>query len=151
MQLEQILTPDRCLCAIEGHSKKRLFYRISELIADAADDVDADAVFYALMAREQLGSTGLGQGIAIPHCRVAGCAGAIGVLVTLREAIDFDAMDDRPVDLLFFLVVPDARDDDHVRTLAAVATLFNDADFCFTLRNTSDVTDLYTVTVTYQA
>ena len=150
MQLEEILTPERCLCAIEGHSKKRLFYRISELIAAEVPGVDADAVFHALMAREQLGSTGLGQGIAVPHCRVEGCSDIFGVLVTLREPIDFDAMDDRPVDLLFFLVVPDARDDDHVRTLAQVATLFNDADFCFTLRNTADVSDLYTVTVTCQ-
>ena len=150
MQMEDILTPARCLCAIEGRSKKRLFYRISELIADEGPAADADAVFIALMAREQLGSTGLGGGIAIPHCRVEGCSNVIGVLVTLREPIDFDAMDDRPVDLLFFLVVPNARDDDHVRTLAAVATLFNDEDFCFTLRHTSNVDDLYTVTVTYQ-
>ena len=150
MQMEDILTPGRCLCAIEGHSKKRLFYRISELIADDAPGVDADAVFHALMAREQLGSTGLGQGIAIPHCRVSGCREVMGVLVTLREAIDFDAMDDRPVDLLFFLVVPDARDDDHVRTLASVATLFSDGDFCLTLRNTRDRDDLYAVTITGQ-
>lgn len=151
MQMEEILTPSRCLSAFEGHSKKRLFYNISERIAEEVPGVDADAVFHALMAREQLGSTGLGNGIAIPHCRVEGCSDVIGMLVTLREPIDFDAMDDRPVDLLFFLVVPNARDDDHVRTLASVATLFNDEDFCFTLRNTSDVDDLYTVTVTYQA
>ncbi|MCY4297303.1 MAG: PTS sugar transporter subunit IIA [Gammaproteobacteria bacterium] len=150
MQMEDILTPGRCLCAIEGHSRKRLFYRISELIADDAPGVDADAVFRALMAREQLGSTGLGHGIAIPHCRVEGCREVLGVLATLREPIDFDAMDGNPVDLLFCLVVPDARDDDHVRTLAAVATLFSDADFCFTLRNTGDADDLYTVTVTHQ-
>ena len=151
MQLEDILTPGRCLCAIEGYSKKRLFYRISELIADDAPGVDAEAVFHALMAREQLGSTGLGHGIAIPHCRVEGCTEVLGVLVTLGEAIDFDAMDDRPVDLLFFLVVPDAKDDDHVRALAAVAALFSDGDFCFTLRNTGDADDLYTVSVTHQA
>ncbi len=151
MQMEDVLTPSRCLCAVEGHSKKRLFYNISELIAEEVPGVDADAVFHALMAREQLGSTGLGQGIAIPHCRVEGCSSVIGVLATLCEPIDFDAMDDRPVDLLFFLVVPNARDDDHVRTLASIATLFNDEDFCSTLRNTSNVDDLYTVTVTYQA
>lgn len=150
MRMEDILTPSRCLCAFEGHSKKRLFYKVSERIAEDVPGVDADAVFNALMAREQLGSTGLGNGIAIPHCRVEGCFDVIGMLVALREPIDFDAMDDRPVDLLFFLVVPNARDDDHVRTLASVATLFNDGDFCFTLRNTSDVDDLYTVTATYQ-
>jgi len=151
MRMEDILTPSRCLCAIEGHSKKRLFFRISGLIADEAPGVDADAVFHALMAREQLGSTGLGQGIAVPHCRVEGCSEVIGTLVTLHQPIGFDAMDDRPVDLLFFLVAPNVRDDDHVRTLAAVATLFNDEDFCFTLRHTGNVDDLYTVTVTYQA
>ncbi len=151
MRMEDILKPTRCLCGFEGRSKQRLFYNISALIAAEVPGVDADAVFQALMAREQLGSTGLGQGIAIPHCRVEGCSEVIGLLVTLREPINFDAMDDRPVDLLFFLVVPETRDDDHVRTLASVATLFNDADFCSTLRNTSDVDDLYTVAVTYQA
>ena len=151
MRMEDILTPSRSLCAIEGHSRKRLFYNVSKLIAEEIPGVDADAVFHALMAREQLGSTGLGQGIAIPHCRVEGVSDVIGALVTLRQPIDFDAMDDRPVDLLFFLVAPSARDDDHVRTLAAVAALFDDEDFCSTLRSTSDVDDLYTVTVRYQA
>ncbi len=145
MQMEELLTPARCLCAIEGHSKKRLFYRVSGLIADAASGVDTDDVFHALMAREQLGSTGLGHGIAIPHCRVEGCAEVMGALATLREPIDFDALDERPVDLLFFLVAPNIADDDHVRTLAAVAGLFHDDDFRRALRATGDRDELYTL------
>ncbi len=145
MRMEDILTPSRCLRDIKGHSRKRLFYKISELIAAEVSGIDADTVFHALMMREQLGSTGLGHGIAIPHCRVEGCPGVIGALVALREPIDFDAMDGRRVDLFFFLVAPDTGDDDHVRALASVAALFSDEDFCFALRNTRDADDLYTV------
>ncbi len=151
MRMEEILTPERCLCAIEGHSRKRLFLKISELIASEIHGVDGDAVFHALMAREQLGSTGLGTGIAVPHCRVPGCPEVHGVLVTLREPINFDAMDGRPVDLLFFLIVPNARHDDHVYALAAVAGLFHNEDFCRALRRANDAHELHSATVTYQA
>jgi PTS system nitrogen regulatory IIA component len=149
MQLEDILTPERCLCKIEGVSKKRLLTNISQMIADDIGNVETDAIFNALMGREQLGSTGLGKGIAIPHCRVATCNDIIGALVTLKEPIDFDAIDGKPVDILFFLLVPEQQNDEHIKTLAGLATLFNDDDFCFTLRHTDDAEDLYNIAITY--
>ena len=150
MQLEEILTADRCHCKLTGVSKKRLLTKVSELIAKDIAALEADDIFNALMAREQLGTTGLGNGIAIPHCRVPLCQKIIGTLITLEEAIDFDAVDGGPVDLLFALIVPEQKTDDHIQTLAAIAELFNDEDFCFTLRHTHNTEDLFNIAVTYK-
>ena len=149
MQLEDILTPELCFCDVEGVSKKRLLKTISELIENNIDYLQANPVFDALMAREQLGSTGLGGGIAIPHCRVSSCQEIVGCLITLSEPIDFDAVDNKPVDLLFVLLVPEEKTDEHVKVLAQLAGLFNDENFCYILRNTHDSEDLYNVAITY--
>lgn len=149
MHLEEILTPARCFCKIDGVSKKRLLNQISELISKDVPSLEPAEVFNALMAREQLGSTGLGNGIAIPHCRKAGCEEIVGALVTLDLPIDFDALDGEPVDLLFVLIVPELKSDEHVQTLAELAALFNDEDFCYTLRHTHDSEDLYNIAITY--
>ncbi len=149
MQLEEILTPARCHCRIEGISKKRILNKISEIVSDDIDGLEAPEVFDALMAREQLGSTGLGNGIAIPHCRLAPCDSIIGALITLDQAIDFDSLDNKPVDILFVLLVPEEENDEHVKTLAGLAALFNDEDFCYTIRHTHDNEDLYNIAITY--
>lgn len=149
MQLEDILTPDRCFCQIDGVSKKRVLKTISEMIGTQFATLDESEVFNAIMAREQLGSTGIGGGIAIPHCRVPHCQGITGALITLKTPIDFDAIDGKPVDLMFVLIVPEEKTDEHVRTLAGLAELFSDSDFCFTLRQTQDSSDLYNIAITY--
>ena len=149
MQLEDILTPDRCYCRISGVSKKRLLTTISELIANNSASLESEQVFSALMSREQLGTTGLGTGIAIPHSRVPYCDEIIGALVTLDTPIDFDAIDSKPVDLFFVLIVPEVKTDEHVETLAKIAEMLNDEDFCYTLRHTQDSDDLYNIAITY--
>ena len=149
MQLEDILTPDRCYCQISGVSKKRLLTTIGELIANNSESLESEQVFGALMAREQLGTTGLGNGIAIPHSRVPFCNEIIGALITLDTPIDFDAMDSKPVDLFFVLIVPEVKTNEHVETLAKIAEMLNDEDFCYTLRHTQDSDDLYNIAITY--
>ncbi len=149
MQLEDILSESRCISNLEGVSKKRLLTTISEILSRENEQLEADDIFNALMAREKLGSTGLGNGIAIPHCRVPLCTGIIGMLITLKEGIDFDSIDQKPVDLLFVLIVPEQQHDEHVKTLGQIAQLFSDTDFCFTLRNTADAADLYNIAITY--
>ncbi len=149
MQLEDILSPDRCHCRIEGISKKRILTKISEIVSENIDTLDPAEVFDALMAREQLGTTGLGNGIAIPHCRIENCDSIIGALITLDLPIDFDSLDNKPVDILFVLLVPHEENDEHVRTLAELASLFNDEDFCYTVRHTLDNEDLYNIAITY--
>jgi len=149
MQLEDILTPECCHCRLTGVSKKRILTMISELLAKECPSMESTEIFNALMAREQLGSTGLGNGIAIPHCRVSTCRDIVGMLVTLDEPIDFDSIDGKPVDILFVLIVPEKKTDEHVRTLAGLAEMFSDEDFCFTLRQTGNSEDLYNIAITY--
>ncbi|MBL4820649.1 MAG: PTS IIA-like nitrogen regulatory protein PtsN [Gammaproteobacteria bacterium] len=150
MQLENILTPDRCYCDVETISKKRLLKKISEKIATDINHLQSNQIFEALMARERLGSTGLGKGIAIPHCRVSSSKEIIACLVTLDQPVDFDAVDSIPVDLLFLLIVPEQKTDEHVRVLAHLAALFNDENFCKILRNTHNGKALYDVAINYQ-
>lgn len=149
MQLEDILTPERCYCDLQGVSKKRLLKTISEKIEKNVDNLDANTIFDALMARERLGSTGLGNGIAIPHCKIPESEVILGSIVTLEEPIDFDSVDSKPIDLLFILIVPNEESDTHVKLLGQVAEMFSDENFCFILRNTHDSDDLYNVAITY--
>ncbi len=149
MQLEEILIPERCCCRMEGISKKRILNKISEIFSENISELEAPEVFDALMAREQLGATGLGNGIAIPHCRLAPCESIIGALITLEQPIDFDSLDSKPVDILFVLLVPEVENDEHIRTLSDLATLFSDEDFCYTIRHTHNNEDLYSIAITF--
>lgn len=149
VELEDILSQSRCHSQIDGVSKKRILTFISERLASEYSKLDAGDIFASLMAREQLGSTGLGGGIAIPHCRVPLCSEIVGMLITLKQPIDFDSLDDKPVDIVFVLIVPEQKTDEHIETLAKLAELFSDEDFGFTLRNTADSEDLYNIAITY--
>lgn len=143
--LSDILTPGRTLCQAPGISKKRLFETIAGVISDDQEALSSKEVFDHLIAREKLGSTGLGQGIAIPHCRASACSSPIGTLVTLEEPIDFDAPDEQPVDLLFVLLVPEEANQQHLDILAGVARMLSQEDFCSRLRNARDSQALYSV------
>ncbi len=149
MQLEDILTPERCYCDVHGVSKKRLLKTIAEYIEEDVGYLDANTIFDALMARERLGSTGLGNAIAIPHCKIPECNEIIGCIMTLEEPVDFDSVDSLPVDLLFILIVPDKESDTHVKLLGKVAELFSDENFCFILRNSHNGDELYNVATTH--
>ena len=143
--LSQILAPQRTVCRAPGVSKKRLFETIAKIICADQLTLPYDDVLDHLITREKLGSTGLGQGIAIPHCRVGNCVQPLGTLITLREPIDYDAPDGVPVDLLFVLLVPEEADQQHLDILATIASLFNQADFCARLRAARDDEALYNI------
>lgn len=143
MNIQRILSPKRTFTDITGSSRKRVLEKVSSRIAEQIAGVEPDDVFDALIQREMMGSTGLGEGIAIPHCRLQNCPTVIGCLVRLREAIDFESSDDEPVDLLFVLLVPSEADDEHIETLAELATLFSKADFRERLRNAESDEALY--------
>jgi PTS system nitrogen regulatory IIA component len=143
--LSQILTPQRTVCCAPGISKKRLFETIANIVCDDQPSLPYDDVLDHLIAREKLGSTGLGDGIAIPHCRVAQCAEPLGTLLTLEEPIEFDAPDDKPVDLLFVLLVPEEAHQQHLDILAMIARLFNQEEFCQRLRAATDDRALYDI------
>ncbi len=143
MQLDSILTPERTLYGAPGSSKKRALENIAHFICEDVRSLNPGQLFDRLIAREKLGSTGLGEGIAIPHCRIKNCSTITGSLVRMREPVDFDAIDGHPVDLLFILLVPEQAHHEHLEVLAKLAELFNAPEFCQRLRGAHDADSLY--------
>jgi|TARA_R110002072_G_scaffold36181_2_gene106576 PTS system nitrogen regulatory IIA component len=143
--LNQILAPDRTICRAPNVSNKRLFETIARIFSDDQPSLTYDKILDQLIAREKLGSTGMGQGIAIPHCRVTECVEPLGAILTLEEAIPFDAPDDQPVDLLFILLVPKEAHQKHLDILAEIARLFSQEDLCKRLRAARDNHSLYNI------
>lgn len=143
--LSQILTPQRTVCRIAEVSKERLFETIARIFCDDQQSLPYDEVLERLIAREKLGSTGMGQGIAIPHCRISHCTKPLGSLLTLEEAIPFNAPDAVPVDLLFVLLVPVHAHQEHLDILANIAQLISQADICEQLRASRDDRALYDI------
>lgn len=143
MRVNELLTPERTYVDVHGVSKKRLLDRIAELAAQTCPELQEQEVFDALIARERLGSTGIGEGVAIPHCRLASCQRSIGILLKLDEPIDFDAADGQPVDLVFVLLVPEENPEKHLKTLSHLAALFNESSFRDDLRRPGDADGLY--------
>ncbi len=149
MQLKSILTPERTFDGVHGSSKKRIFETLSDLITQDLPYISADELFKNLLARERLGSTGLGYGIAIPHCRIQNCVTGAATLVKLVEPIDFDSVDGQPVDLLCVLIVPQEENDEHLEILAGLAELFSQAHFREKLRSANDSQSLFNYAVNY--
>ena len=143
IRLEHILTPARSQVNVPGGSKKRVLEYIAHLIATDQPQIDEDTLFESLVAREKLGSTGFGDGIAIPHCRLIGCTAPISAVLHLETAVDFDAIDGEPVDLLFVLLVPEEATDDHLDLLRQIAGIFEQDDVRERLRNAPDSNALY--------
>lgn len=143
MRVRDLLTEQRTHHAINASSKKMLLDKVASMVATSVDDINEQTVFDALIAREKLGSTGIGEGIAIPHCRLPNCHQPIGLLLQLAEAIDFDAIDNRPVDLVFVLLVPQDNPEQHLKTLSHLAALFNTDQYRQQLRTAQDTESLY--------
>ncbi|GLK89219.1 PTS IIA-like nitrogen regulatory protein PtsN [Pseudomonas turukhanskensis] len=150
IRLENILTPGRSLVGVPGGSKKRVLEQIANLVARELPDLDGQDIFESLVAREKLGSTGFGNGIAIPHCRLPGCTAPISALLRLESAVDFDAIDGAPVDLLFVLLVPEAATDEHLELLRQIASMLDRSDVRDQLRHAPTSERLYQVVVDVQ-
>ena len=144
MPLDDLLVPGSVLPALKVNSKKQAVQELSARAAAVTGLPERD-VFDAVLQRERLGSTGIGAGIAIPHCKLAKVAKLHGVFARLEKPIDFDALDGEPVDLIFLLVAPEAAGADHLKALARVARLLRDADVARKLRDSRDAEALYAV------
>ncbi|HLD68412.1 MAG TPA: PTS IIA-like nitrogen regulatory protein PtsN [Pseudomonas sp.] len=150
IRLENILTPGRSLVNVPGGSKKRVLEQIAQLVARELPDLDVQDIFESLIAREKLGSTGFGNGIAIPHCRLPGCTSPISALLRLDAPVDFDAIDGVPVDLLFVLLVPEAATDAHLELLRQIASMLDRSEVRERLRHAPTSESLYQVVVDVQ-
>ncbi|SFC03846.1 PTS IIA-like nitrogen-regulatory protein PtsN [Marinospirillum celere] len=148
MQINEILTLERTLYGVPGGSKKRVLEYFSKFIAQQIPALDSEEVFSRLIAREKLGSTGIGEGVALPHCRISHCKEAIGTFIRLRDKIDFDAIDGQPVDLIFLLLVPEEANEAHLQTLANLAETFAQDDVRKSLRKTDQPEELYQLLTT---
>jgi PTS system nitrogen regulatory IIA component len=138
MQISPLLDTGRIACKQRSSSKKRSLEMLGALLTADLPDFADNEIFNSLISRERLGSTGLGNGVALPHGRIDGLKEPLGALLTLDEGIDFDAVDHKPVDLLFALLVPEQSTDDHLQILARLAEMFSNQDFCARLRECVD-------------
>ncbi|MBL53283.1 MULTISPECIES: PTS IIA-like nitrogen regulatory protein PtsN [Marisediminitalea] len=121
MNIQALVSLDRTECAVQCNSKKRILEIISDIAAQTNPEVEKEAVLSALLGREKVGSTGIGNGIALPHGRLPELTKVTAVVVTTTPAINFDAIDDKPVDIFFAILVPENQTEGHLQTLATIA------------------------------
>jgi PTS system nitrogen regulatory IIA component len=143
MDLSTLLSPDCTRCAVDGSSKKKVLELIGQLAAPRLSGTTSFDVFQSLLNRERLGSTGIGMGVAIPHGRLASANKPVAILMTLSAPIDFDAIDNQPVDIIFALLVPEDQHEQHLQTLASVAQRLNDKNCTRALRDAQSDQELY--------
>ncbi len=144
MQLSNLLKLNAVKVLGATTSKKRLFHDIADL-AEANFGVGSNEVVEALIEREGLGPTGVGQGIALPHARLPGLEEVCGLFLKLEKPLEFDAVDRQPVDLVFALLAPSNAGVEHLKALALVSRTMRDAGICAKLRANSDPATLFTV------
>lgn len=151
MKLNEVLPPENIVADAPGGSKKRVLENLSVFLAERMPTVTADELYQGLLSRERLGSTGIGEGVAIPHCRMGGCDKITGALIKLEEPVDFDAIDGEAVDLIFALIVPEEENDQHLQVLSAIAELLQDEDVRKDLRQADSNDSLYRVAIANHA
>ena len=142
MNLSELLNPDRVRHNIEAGSKKAALENLSGLLAHDCASVTVQEVFNTLVNREKLGSTGLGRGAAIPHGRLGNLEKPVAAVLHLKEAVDFDAQDGQPVNLIFGLLVPEESTDEHLHILAGIAELLSREGFVETLTSSGSAAEL---------
>lgn len=140
--ISKILLPENVILDNEATSKKRIFERVG-LLFENSQKIARSQVFDSLFAREKLGSTGLGHGVAIPHGRIKGLRDAVTAFVKTQTPIPFDSPDGQPVNLIFVLLVPDRATDLHLQLLGELAQMFSDENFREQLQNMNDPTVIH--------
>jgi nitrogen PTS system EIIA component len=146
MQLSDVLSLSCTKSAVQCSSKKRALEIISE-IAGEHTGIKSTDLFECMLSREKMGSTGIGNGIAIPHARMKETDSAVAILIQCEEPIDFDAIDNRPVDILFALLVPEDQCKEHLSTLSNMAARLNDKVVLKQLRKAESDKELYDIMV----
>lgn len=139
MLIRDILPISRVEQGIEINSKKAALEYLAGMLGAETPSHSSTEIFDSLIARERLGSTGLGNGISIPHGRMTGLERTMGAFLKIDEGVDFDAMDNQPVDMFFALLVPEECTDEHLKLLAALAERFSQDNFLSALRAAENV------------
>ena len=138
-----LLSPGRILANVRINSKKRLLELISVTLAEKNKELNSRAIFESLCAREHLGSTALGNGVAIPHGRVSGTEGVEALFFQLSKPLSYDTDDGKPVDLIFALTVPKLCTEDHSKLLSSIASRFREPKLLEQLREAADANEIW--------
>ena len=149
MELNDIISPDSILANLKPNSKKQLLQELAD-VGSALIGKESPAVFETLLERERLGSTGVGNGVAIPHGKIPGIKNIVGVFAQLSKPVEFDAMDDQPVDIVFMLLAPEGSGADHLKALSKIARVLRDQSTLASIRNTTDSDAIYALLTTAQ-
>jgi PTS system nitrogen regulatory IIA component len=144
MPLSDLVAPSAIIPALRVNGKKQLLQEVAAKAADLTGQNER-TIFEILTQREKLGSTGVGNGIAIPHGKLPKLEKLFGLFARLERPIDFEALDGQPIDLVFLLLAPEGAGADHLRALARVARLLRDPDVARKLRDSRDAAALYAV------
>lgn len=144
MRLTDFISPEAVVANLKATNKKQLLQELSERAAKLSG-LSAREIFDALLHRERLGSTGIGEGIAIPHGKLTKVKSIFGLFARLERPIDFDSLDGAPVDLVFLLLAPEASGADHLKALACVARELRDPGLVASLRATRNTEGLYSL------
>tara|TARA_R110000868_G_scaffold8205_9_gene42858 strand:+ start:34017 stop:34499 length:483 start_codon:yes stop_codon:yes gene_type:complete len=147
--IKDLLSLERTCCNVKLDSKKRVLQLASELICEQDPELNDKTLFDALIAREKLGSTCVGHGVAIPHARMANVDYIIGSLIHLKSPINFDNFDEVTVDIIFTLIVPEQATDEHLQVLSMLAKTFSDKGFRNCLRHAKNPAELYQKAIDY--
>ncbi|SFK35008.1 PTS IIA-like nitrogen-regulatory protein PtsN [Nitrosomonas aestuarii] len=140
--ISQLLPQSNVIVDLDVASKKRVFEQAG-LLFENTIQIARSQVFDSLFAREKLGSTGLGQGVAIPHGRIKGLREAVAALVRMKEAIPFDAPDGQPVSIACILLVPEKATDQHLQILSELAQMFSDKQFRESILNSKNAAEIH--------
>lgn len=150
MDLSDLVAPQAIIPALKANSKKQVLQIMAEKAADLTG-LEERVVLDTILQREKLGSTGVGNGIAIPHGKLAQLNNIVGVFARLDTPVDFEALDDEPVDLVFLLLAPESAGADHLKALSKIARVLRDPDMVQKLRNTHEAQALHTFLTQRQA
>ncbi len=142
-----MLTKDCTKSAVLFNSKKRILEYIAELAHQSQPQLTETTVFEALMAREKLGSTGIGGGIAIPHGKMKDISSPVLIFVVSQDGISFDAIDNQPVDIFCAILIPENQCQTHLSTLSGIARILSQKDFTRKIRHASTDEELYQLLV----
>lgn len=142
MDIHDLISMDGVVSGLKASSKKQALQDLAKRAADITG-LHERAIFEVLMERERLGTTGVGNGIAIPHGKLPNLDRLHGLFARLEKPVDFQAIDDRPVDLIFLLLAPESAGADHLKALARVSRLLRDKTVCEKLRGTESAEALY--------
>jgi PTS system nitrogen regulatory IIA component len=144
MEITELLMPDGVIPDLSASSKKQALQELAKRAAKVTG-LHERTIFDVLLERERLGTTGVGQGIAIPHGKLPGLERIYGLFARLPEPVDFDAIDDQPVDLIFLLLAPESAGADHLKALARVSRLLRDPAVCEQLRHSTQPKALFSL------